>query len=136
MVTKNSERFILLIRHSSVLFDKRKPTNKWYLSAEGRQRCQQFAPLVTPFKPDLFITSKENKAIETGMLLAKELGVPVQCGRNLHEQERQGAPFYPDPQNFRDKIARLFATPNQLVFGQETAAQADERFNAAVSEMN
>ena len=109
MRENNGNRFLLLIRHSAVFVDQHEPINEWSLSEEGRDRCRQFAPLTTPFQPTLFVTSSKNKAVETGILLAKALCVPSQIGQNLVEHNRRGVLFFSNQQERRYAIGRLFA---------------------------
>ena len=49
----------------------------------------------------------------------------------LHEHDRRGVPYL-DGATFEASVERFFARPDDLVFGNETAAQAGERFAAAV----
>lgn len=105
------------------------------MSEEGRERCRQFAPLIAPYHPTRFVTSQEGKAIKTGLLLAYALRVPIQSARNLHEHDRQGSLIFASQQEFRTAIDRLFAYPDELVFGRETAAQATERFDSAIRDL-
>ena len=67
MAPDNNDRYFMLVRHSAVHFEKHKPAKEWSLSSEGRESCRQFAPLIAPYRPTLFVTSQENKAVETGI---------------------------------------------------------------------
>lgn len=135
MSPEHDQQFLMLVRHSAVNIEMHKASNEWSLSEEGRERCHQFTPLIAPYQPNLFVTSQENKAIETGMLLAKALRVPSKSATNLHEHDRQGVPVFGTHQEFRSAIGRFFASPDQLVFGRETAAQAAERFDSAIRDL-
>lgn len=88
-----------------------------------------------PCQPAIFITSQESKAKETGRLLAGALRVPTRSSLDLHEHDRQNAPFFSDQQEFKNAIGRLFARPNELIFGRETGAQASQRINDAISQL-
>jgi broad specificity phosphatase PhoE len=44
-------------------------------------------------------------------------------------------PHYRDSGDFERAVARLFTRPNELVFGRETAADAEHRFAAAVEDV-
>jgi broad specificity phosphatase PhoE len=94
-----------------------------------------FAPQIAFFQPDSFITSRENKAVQTGKLLAHALGVPIESAQDLHEHHRQGISLFNTPKEFRNAVRHFFANPEELVFGQETAAQAGDRFNSAITQL-
>jgi broad specificity phosphatase PhoE len=52
----------------------------------------------------------------------------------LHEHLRHSAP-YGTPQEFEASIQALFTLPDRLVFGEETAHQAQARFTRAVQDI-
>jgi broad specificity phosphatase PhoE len=81
--------------------------------------------------PDVIVTSRESKANETGALVAERLHVTLEVADGLHEHMRERASWLPE-QEFEQAVAAFFARPNELVFGEETAAQASARFDAAV----
>ena len=128
----SQKRFLIFIRHSAVQIDPLRSSHEWSLSTEGRSRCQQFANKLIPYDPAIFITSHENKAIETGQLFGIELNKFHRSVPGLQEQDREGAPFFNDKESFRAAVEKLFNNPEQLVFGRETADQAFSRFNSAV----
>jgi broad specificity phosphatase PhoE len=53
------------------------------------------------------------------------------ASHGIHEQERQSLELLPGGK-FEAAVARLFDQPEELVFGDETAAQALARFRDAV----
>lgn len=125
-------RLIILIRHSTVKIDPSLPSRDWILSADGRAHCELLAKKLSRFEPALFITSEEQKAVETGRLLAKALNLPFKSAPDLHEHDRLGVPYFDNEQTFREKISDFFTNPDQLVFGRETVGQACNRFRKAV----
>lgn len=125
-------RSLILVRHSAVQMDPDHPSHKWVLSANGRSRSISFAKRLLPYAPSLFISSQEPKALETGRLMSGELGVPHQSAPGLQEQDRTRTPFFKSEQAFRAAVEEFFSHPENLVLGQETAAQALARFNQAV----
>ena len=135
MAEFDNGRFLLLIRQSAVHIDQQKSSNEWSLSAEGREQCHQFASLIAPYHPPQIITSKENKAMETGWLLARVLRVSAKSAENLHEHDRQGEIYKANQQDFHKAIARFFSFPEELVFGRETAVQASERIDFAIMQL-
>ena len=80
----------------------------------------------------MIVTSTEAKAIETGQIVAQELGVPLETAADLHEHDRRGAPFLQEKGAFEEQVVRLIERPGELVFGNETADEAHRRFAAAV----
>lgn len=81
--------------------------------------------------PDILLSSTEPKSRETAEIAADRLGVPVAIAQGLHEHERKSVP-YVSAQKFRDSAEGLFARPNELVYGEETADQARERFGVVI----
>jgi broad specificity phosphatase PhoE len=122
---------MILVRHSLPEIVPSIPANEWRLSEEGRQRCLPLAKNLTPYQPQLVISSEEPKARETAELIATELGLPFQTASGLHEHLRKYVP-YVNKEHFEKSVAGFFDRPNKLVFGEETAIQARDRFSAAV----
>lgn len=59
--------------------------------------------------------------------------MPLTTAADLHEHVRDTAPFLPDRTQFEAMIAQFFVQPHTVVFGSETAAQAEGRFVRAVT---
>ncbi|MCB9422840.1 MAG: histidine phosphatase family protein [Ardenticatenaceae bacterium] len=125
-------RKFLFIRHAAVAVDPAVPAREWSLSSDGRSRTRSLAPQLTPYDLTRIITSDESKARETGQIIAETLGLPWQSAPNLHEHNRQGAPFFTSKEAFETAVARFFDNPDTLVFGNETANQTFARFDTAV----
>jgi broad specificity phosphatase PhoE len=123
--------FFALVRHSLTQIDPTRPAKQWQLSDEGRRRCITLAQELLPYKPDLVVTSVESKAMETGRILASELGLPYKTAPGLHEHERSKT-GWTGIEQFHIIIADFFAQPEVLVFGDETAKEAKQRFSQAV----
>jgi len=83
------------------------------------------------YVPSRVAASGEPKAEETGKLLASHLGVPWTVEAGLHEHDRRGVPFL-SAQELLDSVATFFRSPDQLVFGRETACEAHTRFASSV----
>jgi broad specificity phosphatase PhoE len=122
---------LILIRHSQSQADPERPAGQWPLTEEGRRRCGPLAERLAAYAPDVIVTSHERKAIETGNLVAARLKLPFSSADGLHEHQREHVGWLPNPA-FEQAIAAFFARPDELVFGEETAAQACARFEAAV----
>ena len=122
---------LILVRHSmpEIKFDL--PATEWGLSETGRQRCVSLADKVRKFQPAVVFTSQERKALQTGAILAQILGINATTAAGLHEHERNGD-YFVSQDIFDNKVKRFFEQPSQLVFGQESAEQALQRFSQAV----
>lgn len=125
---------LILIKHSLPEIIPNVPAREWHLSDEGRRRCGELAEFVSRYQPQVIVTSLEPKAVETGQLLAKSLGLPASSAPNLHEHERQKTPFL-SPEMFEASIITFFAEPSQRVSGTESANESHDRFAQAVWDM-
>lgn len=124
-------RTLILVRHSLPQIDPDQPPRQWGLAAEGRARCDPLAKRLADHGPQVVVTSREPKAAQTGELVACQLGIPYLTADGLHEHRRQAGGWV-SREAFQAKIAALFAQPERIVFGLETAREALERFNAAL----
>jgi broad specificity phosphatase PhoE len=127
--------FLILVRHSISVPDRDCASRDWLLSDFGREVCQLLAERLLEYQPDIFITSDEPKAIDTGKITSAHLDIPVFVQANLHEHERPGVPWYNSEDAFHAAVKQFFARPEELVFGQETATQALERFSRAIDDV-
>jgi broad specificity phosphatase PhoE len=73
----------------------------------------------------------EPKARETGEIVAQQLNLPCTIADNLQEHRREAGDWL-NQDEFFARIAGLFANPERLVFGLETAQQALNRFRGGV----
>jgi broad specificity phosphatase PhoE len=127
-------RKLILIRHSLPVISSEQPASQWQLSEEGRRRCERLAELLAPHRPGAIVTSTEPKAIETGQIVGKQLGIPVQAAPDLHEHERPSTDL-DTVERFQAKVARLLQHPGESVFGAETGDEARKRFTVAVDDV-
>lgn len=125
---------LILVRHSNVTINPDKPASTWTLSDEGRTRAAILAEHLRPYHPERVITSVEPKAAETGEIVARELHIPFSTAPNLHEHERSNVSFVGREQ-FESQVRAFFAAPNRLIFGDETADQAHDRFASAIDNL-
>jgi broad specificity phosphatase PhoE len=124
---------LILVRHAQPIIDSNKPSAEWQLSADGRNRSRELAEQLRTYQPDIVITSREPKAAETGRIIAETLGLPYETAENLHEHRRTGE--FVGQEKFQQQVRGFFERPTELVFGLETAEQALERFETAVSQV-
>ncbi|HEU4324614.1 MAG TPA: histidine phosphatase family protein [Roseiflexaceae bacterium] len=124
-------RLLLLIRHAAPAVAEGAAPHRWPLSEDGRRAAVAFAPRVGLYRPTALVASEEPKARETAELIGEQLGIPATTAPGLHEHRRGPSPWL-GRDAWEAQIARLFAEPETLVFGEETAAQAQGRFVGAV----
>lgn len=124
---------LVFVRHSQTQLDPEIPSPQWSLSEEGRRRCEPLAEQLKPYNLDVIVTSMEPKAIQTGELISRKLGIPCRVMENLHEHARETAPYFDTREEFLEAVNILFSRPTELVFGEETGLEARERFTEAVA---
>lgn len=98
----------------------------------GRARSEALAAQLADLAPDVVVTSLEPKAIETGEIVARKLGLPVSTHANLHEHDRSNILTFYEKTRFEKLVERFFANPQQLVFGRESADEVHRRFEDAL----
>lgn len=127
-------RRLLLVRHSLPEFVTGIPASQWRLSDQGRRRCHPLAERLAAYRPTVFISSTEPKAIETGRICAGLLGLPFETAPGLHEHQRGVVHDMGSREEFEAEVGRFFEQPDKLVFGSETADQAHARFSTALAD--
>jgi broad specificity phosphatase PhoE len=118
---------LILVRHSQVAPDPAVPPKQWRLSQAGRDLCLPLAEALRRHTPEILVSSDEAKAIETASLLGDQLGLSVHIASGLDEHRR---PYV--AKDFLDLMRHFFEAPGERVFGEESAAEARDRFTAAV----
>ncbi len=122
---------LILIKHAMPVIDPARSAPEWVLSEEGRAQSLRLAERLTPYNPEVIVSSDEPKAQETARIVAERLNLALQIAPGLHEHDRQGVP-YVDKAQFHATVLNFFANPSKLVFGRETADEACERFHKAL----
>ena len=122
---------LFLIKHARPVFETGLPASQWRLSDEGRRGALRLVQSLAGESIQAVYTSHEPKAQETGQILAEALGLPCETVPGLHEHLR-GPVQSLDQAPFERQVAELFAHPDQVVFGYESANQACRRFSLAV----
>jgi len=123
---------LLLVRHSAPELDPSAPSEEWRLSEEGRRRCEPLAERLARYEPRVLLASSEARARETAELVAPALGLEVQLSDGLRETARRTVGWLA-PEDLDRGIRELFERPGEVVFGEESAAVALARFEAAVA---
>ncbi len=125
---------LLLIRHGPSRAEPDLPASHWGLTAAGEAKCADFARRhLSAYQPTRFITSFEPKARYTGQIMAAALGLPCTDAPGLHEHLRETTPWFDTAAAFQAAVARLFAEPDAVIFGEESANEAGQRFQRAVT---
>lgn len=123
---------MLLVRHSAPELDPSAPSEEWRLSEDGRRRCGPLAERLARYEPRVLLASSEPKARETAELVAPVLGLEMQVSDGLRETARRTVGWLA-PEDLDRGIRELFERPGEVVFGEESAAAALARFEAAVA---
>jgi broad specificity phosphatase PhoE len=123
---------LILVKHSLSEIRLDVPAAEWALSSEGRRRAKILAKRLAPHHPHLIGASVEPKAQQTAVIVSEELGKPMEIFEGIHEQERSSRELSSSEEAFEKEVAKLFARPDELVYGEETASQALRRFRSAV----
>jgi broad specificity phosphatase PhoE len=130
---ENATRRLILVKHAPPEVVPGTPSEQWVLSAKGRDLCVPLADQLAASKPALIMSSEEPKAAETARLVAERLDVPWHTAPGLHEHDRSNVPHMRSGE-FISMMELFFRKPAELVLGRETAQQARDRFEDAVSE--
>ena len=123
---------MLLVRHSLPAPDPSVPSEEWRLSEEGRAICEPLAIQVGAHEPRRLLSSPEPKALETAELIAAVLGLEVEVEDDLRETARRTVGWL-DQKVRHERIRELFANPDEVVFGEESASAALARFSRVVA---
>jgi broad specificity phosphatase PhoE len=92
------------------------------------------APALTPYLPLVLVSSTKPKASTTTAEMARMWGIAWAPYAGLEEQHRHTAPFLGTTE-FHATIQRLFQYPAELIFGEETADAAYQRFAHALQQL-
>lgn len=123
--------YLILVKHSLPEIQESLPAREWILSEEGRLRARRLAERLIQYEPEIIVSSQEPKARETAEIIASSLKVELQFADDLHEHDRSST-LYLSRNDFENSVREFFANPDKLVFGNETANEAYERFAQAV----
>ena len=123
---------LILVRHGRPAIDPDTPPNTWPLCPEGAETCTKLAERIVAYKPTAVVSSPEPKAQQTAEILAAKLGLTVELDPGLHEHKRQHLSFGTE-EEFRARIAKVFADPKTPLPGGESAHQAAERLAKALA---
>ena len=129
-----SPRHIVFVRHAKPLIDENVPSALWKLSPEGAKAATRLAERLREFRFSKIASSPEAKAIGTAQAIASRLGLAVEIDEGLAEHSRKTIGFM-SRQEIEAAIADLFANPDSLIFGDETANDCFGRFQHALDRL-
>ena len=126
---------LLLVKHSNSNHNADQTAREWGLTDEGIARCKPLASHIAPYKPQRLFASTMLKTQQTAHYAAQELdNIPILSNPLLEEHNRQSNAPYGSLEGFRLRIKQMFEQPDDLIFGNETANQALQRFGQGVDE--
>jgi broad specificity phosphatase PhoE len=127
-------RRIVLVRHARPEVLSGHPPHEWPLSDQGIQDAVSIAAVLRAYEFTTVASSPEPKALQTAQKIASALVIPVAIEPGLAEHRRDDD-AYLDPENFERQIEKFFSTPEEVVFGVESAAEALDRFRRGLNGM-
>ncbi len=128
---------LYLIRHGATVPDQRRPSHEWRLDPSKSEAIAQLGARLQSAGIATIYTSSEQKAIMTAQQLAPFWNAAVMPPNpGFDEQQRHSAPWFDDVADFRAAVSRLFAYPNQIVYGEESAVMALTRFRQAAAALH
>jgi broad specificity phosphatase PhoE len=113
--------------------DVETPAHEWRLRPEGVAGASVLAERLirADYRPSKIVASLEPKATQTGSIMAERLRLPFAMVEGLHEHDRRAVGFL-GAETFAARMRDVFAHPDQVVFGTESASAALARFTRAV----
>ena len=126
---------LVLVKHAMPEIDPAVPAKDWHLSEEGCVRSRILGEELDRYDLDLVISSIELKAMETAEIAAGVLNVRFEVVEGLQEHERSNVGFL-EKERFEQSVSHFFARPAELVFGEETADSAHDRFSKGVYKLS
>lgn len=124
---------LILIRHAEPVNDTSKPASDWPISDAGRQDGRRLGRELAPLGIGTIISSREPKSVGTSEEVAAELGLRFAVAPDLHEHERDRRDWLGDDA-WHELLRNFFDNPSTLVFGNETAAEALDRFSSGLEQ--
>lgn len=125
---------IILIRHAPTQPDKNQHSTKWQMTDDAQKLCHALAKQLSDYEPGKIYTSTEVKAQATGRFIAEKLdNIPVEIVDNLQETQRQSKKFYDSQNEFHAAVRKAMLSPDEVLFGDETFADARKRLAEQVA---
>jgi broad specificity phosphatase PhoE len=124
---------LLLVKHSNSNHNADQMSDEWVLTDEGMERCKTLATHISPYHPRRLFASTLIRTQQTAQAVSKELGdIPIIKNALLEEHSRKSNAPYGTVEEFYARVKGMFEHRDSLIFGDETANQALNRFNQGV----
>lgn len=123
---------LILIKHSMPTLSSETPPNEWTLSEEGIKKAILFAPYLEKYNFGKIFSSEEPKAIQTARIFGEKLNKKVEIIKGIHEHERNSNRVIYPKEQWEELMKSFFEFPNELIYGEETAAEAKIRFRTSI----
>ena len=124
-------KYLIFVKHSLPQIIEGVPAREWHLSEEGKLRAEHLAQRLGAYQLEVIVSSFEPKAVETAQTISKVLKLESTFAENLHEHDRSETRYLSSAE-FQNAVREFFSKPDELVFGNETAHAAHNRFSEAV----
>lgn len=115
---------VMLVRHAEPIVRPDQPASSWRLGPKGGAQAVDLAMRLFLHGPDLVVTSTEQKARDTGAIIAAELHLDCRNIDGFHEQGADTVPCIDDPAEFRETVRQHFEHLDHLVLGSESSHDA------------
>lgn len=125
-------RLLHLVRHAAVIPDPDRAPTEWGLAPGAEASLRDLLRRFDRSRLRRVLSSRLPKAVETARIIADGLDLPLELRDGLEEHHRLKEDYIAGEGAFRDVLADFFHRPEETVFGQESAAEALERFAVAI----
>ena len=124
-----------MLRHGETQFTREKTSNEWSLSPNGISQVIEVSESGCFDDIDVIVSSMEEKALQTAMLIANRVHKEISVNFDLGEHDRRNSGFL-EQNEFDEAIQYAFTNMDQSKRRWETAQDALDRFTNAVNEID
>lgn len=124
-----------MLRHGETQFTREKTNHEWSLSQKGVSQVIEVAETGCFDDIDVIVSSMEEKALQTAMIIANRVQKEISVNFDLGEHDRRNSGFL-EQNEFNETIQYAFNNMNQSKRRWETTKDALERFTNAVNEID
>ncbi len=124
---------VFFVRHARAIVDLAAPSREWPLAPGAEAELDPIETQLNQTNMRTIWSSPELRALSTANHLAASSGSRVEILCDLSEHKRDGAYRHKTERQFIALQEQFFDRPDELVFGQETASEALDRFKKAIN---
>lgn len=121
-----------LLRHAETALEKGKVVSKWSLSKRGEKQALKISQQAIFQTIDKIYTSKEQKAYQTILPLAKALDKKISRKEAFNELNRDKGSYLESKEVYQQTVKQCFSNPNHSINNWEKAYDALERFSQGI----